>query len=57
MTLPKAREKVSLIRAFLTVIIKKKSLIPKNKNSEVTETWHLYYDFILSSKEDYNTVS
>lgn len=25
MTLPKAREKVSLIRAFLTVIIKKKS--------------------------------
>lgn len=58
-TLLKAGGKVSLIRASLAVTKKPNTIIPKNKNKnlEVTETWHLYFDNIfptknISSKED-----
>lgn len=54
---------MSLIEAFLTVTKESNPLIPKikNKDLEVTETWHLYFDNIFSTKnvsgkEDYNTV-
>lgn len=43
---------MSLIRVFLTVTKKPNAVIPKNKNKnlEVTETWHLYFDNIFPTK-------